>query len=428
IQIEISAENFMVLNTTAKDNPLYYGLAYGTGSFSFQGPTNNMNIRIDAQTNSGTVINIPLNAAGTITDRDFITFIVKDSSLAVPRKNYFQGLTMTMDLTVDPDAEINIFTDLGKLSGRGEGLLSMNITSLGDFEMFGDYAIQEGEFEFTAQDFINKIFEINQGGSIRWTGNPTEALINLTATYDVRTSVRPLYIAAGRAGTDQRVMAQAEMILNGNLLHPDISFGINFPTDSYVKDELQSYFTDANNVNQQALSLIVRRSFAPGTGTDLTRELNTTVLSAGTELAFNQLNNIISQSLNLNFVDFNIRSFNEASASIRLLSNRLVLTGGVTDRRGELNDLNVFGKEVASDIEALYLIRKSGNLLLRASNRLSNRNFLNPSDEYVSAVGLVYRQEFDTFSEFFRRLLFFGRNREDAEEAKRKESLSTEKE
>ena len=206
-------------------------------------------------------------------------------------------------------------------------------------------------------------------------------------------------------------MAQAEMILNGNLLRPDITFDIDFPTDSYVKDELQSYLSDANNVNQQALSLIVRRSFAPGTGTDLTRELNTTVFSAGTELAFNQLNNIISQSLNLNFVDFNIRSFNEASASIRLLNDRLILTGGVTDRRGQLNDLNVFGKDIASDVEALYLIRKSGNLLLRASNRLNNRNFLNPEDEYVSAVGLVYRQEFDTFGEFFRRLTSFSRPR-----------------
>src|SRR5690606_20275451 len=160
------------------------------------------------------------------------------------------------------------------------------------------------------------------------TGNPTEALINLTAVYEVRTSIAPLYTAAGRGSNDARVQAQAEMILNGNLLHPEISFGINFPSDSYVKDELQSYFSDANNVNQQALSLIVRRSFAPGTGTNLTRELNTTVLSAGTELAFNQLNNIISQSLNLNFVDFNIRSLNEASASIRLLNDRLILTGG----------------------------------------------------------------------------------------------------
>src|SRR5690606_985963 len=49
INIEISANNFMVLNTTARDNPLYYGLAYGTGNFSFHGPVDNMNIKIQAR-------------------------------------------------------------------------------------------------------------------------------------------------------------------------------------------------------------------------------------------------------------------------------------------------------------------------------------------------------------------------------------------
>src|SRR5690606_35569957 len=169
-------------------------------------------------------------------------------------------------------------------------------------------------------------------------------------------------------------------------------------------------------------------SFAPGTGTNLTRELNTTVLSAGTELAFNQLNNIISQSLNLNFVDFNIRSLNEASASIRLLNDRLILTGGVTDRRGQLNDFNVFGKDVASDVEALYLIRKSGNLLFRASNRLNNRNFLNPEDEYVSAFGLVYRQEFDTFGEFFRRIISFKTRKASSDSSSKSDSTANKKE
>lgn len=411
INVDIKATNFMVLNTTAKDNALYYGTGIGTGDFNFKGPTSNMNIDIKASTEEGTTFNIPLNAAGTISENDFITFVSKDSTFSKPKNSYFDGLTLHIDLDIKRNAEANIFTDLGKLSGSGNGNITMNVTSLGDFEMFGDYVILQGKFTFTAQDFINKIFEISRGGTIRWTGNPSEALINLTAVYEVRTSVRPLYVAAGRAGTDQRVVAQAEMILGGNLLHPEISFAIDFPTDSYVKDELQNYLSDANNVNQQALSLIVRRSFAPGTGTDLTTELNSTFLSAGTELAFNQLNNIIAQSLNLNFVDFNIRSFNEASASIRLLNNRLILTGGVTDRRSELNDLNLFSNQVASDVEALYVIRKNGNLLFRASNRLNNRNFLNPDDEYVSALGLVYRQEFDTLGEFFRRMFMLNRKK-----------------
>ncbi len=416
IEVVVKADNFMVLNTTSKDNELYYGKAFGTGTFNFKGPTSSMDIDITARTEQGTVFNIPLNSAGTVSDNEFITFINPDSTVSSTRRSYFDGLTMKLNLTINSAAQANLFTDLGKLSGTGEGNLTMNITSLGDFEMFGDYSILAGKFDFTARDFINKIFEIRRGGTIRWTGNPTEAIINLTAAYEVRTSAAPLYIAAGRAGTDQRVLAQAGMHLSGSLTHPDISFSLDFPIDAYVKDELQNYFSDINNVNQQALSLIVRRGFNPGTGTDLTTELNTTVFRAGTELAFNQLNNIISQSLNLNFVDLNIRSLNEASATVRLLNNRLMIMGELTDRRNDLNDLNVFGNQIASDVEALYLLRKNGNLLLRASNRLNNRNFLNPNDEYISAFGIVYRQEFDTFKEFFRRMFFLSRKKREEED------------
>ncbi|MFC3196604.1 translocation/assembly module TamB domain-containing protein [Parapedobacter deserti] len=414
IDITVDAADFLVLNTTFRDNPLYYGTAYGTGRFVFDGPTTAMNIHIQARTGGNTSFFIPLNAGGTISDDDFIRFVRHDTVKAPqPRTRLFRGLGMSMDLQITPEAEISLFTDLGELSGRGEGLISMRISSLGDFEMFGDYAINSGKFTFTAQDFINKIFDINQGGSIRWTGQPADATINLTAVYAQRTSLGPLYNAAGREAVEQRVLAHAEMHLNGSLTRPDITFGLNFPNDSYVKDELQSYLSDANNVNQQALSLIVRRSFAPGSATDFSRELNNTLLSAGTELAFNQLNNLIAQSLRLNFMDLNIRSLNEASASVRLFNDRLIFTGGITDRRN-LNDLNVFSDRVVTDAELLYLIRKDGRLVLRGSNRLNSRNFLplTINENYVSALGLVYRQEFYTFQEYFRRLFTIRRETE----------------
>ena len=421
IHIDIVATNFMALNTKARDNPLYYGVAYGTGVFSFNGPTNDMNIQIDAKTEAGTVFNIPLNSSATVSKTDFITFVAKDSSLNVRKETSFKGLTMNFELQVDENTEVNIFTELGKLSGRGKSQLSLNITSLGDFEMFGDYLISSGKFEFTAQDFINKIFRISEGGSIRWTGNPVEAAINLKALYEVRTSLRPLYVAAGRPPIDQRVLVEAVMNLSGPLLTPNIVFDINFPADAYIRDELQSYFSDVNNVNQQALSLIVRRSFAEGSGADL-GVATSTFISAGTELFFNQLNTILTQSLNLNFVDFNIRSLNDASASLRLMNDRLIITGGVTDRQnksGNFSEFNVIGgSSVARDFEALYLIKKDGTLVLRASNKLNNRNFLNINNvEYVSALGLVYRKDFDDFNE----LLSFLIGKKRKEERKKNE-------
>lgn len=405
IDISIDAENFMALNTTSKDNPLYYGTAFATGTFTFKGPVNNMRINITAKTEEGTIFNIPLNAAQKVGNSDFITFVAKDSTITQKRQPLFNGLEMTLNLEVDEASQVNIITDLGKLNGRGTSeALSLIITSLGDFQMFGKYMITSGEFQYTAQEYISKIFEIRQGGSLRWTGDPVEAEINLNAVYSLRTSLSPLYLAAGRPTVDKSVIAEAVMTLSGVLTRPKIDLDINFPQDSYVKDELQSYFSDINNRTVQAISLIARRSFSSNTPLDV-QAVNSTVLSAVTELTFNQLNNIVAQTLNLRSIDFNVRSLNEASASVRLFKDRVILTGGITDTRANVNDFDVIGNSVARDFEAQFLIKKDGSLIARASNRLNNRVVLNTNQEYVSALGLVYRKDFDTLGEFLRALI-----------------------
>ena len=413
IDVDVVGNNFMILNTTFKDNNLYYGTASATGTFKFKGYTSAIAIDIDATSEAGTSINIPFNSAMTVSESDFIYFVSKDSSEneEKEKRSLFKGLTMNMNLHLTPEAEVNLQTELGSLKGNGRGEISMLISSLGDFEMFGDYIINNGKFHFTAQDFINKFFDIKEGGTIRWTGNPSEATINLNAIYQQRTAIGPLYNAAGRAGEDERVLAQADMLIKGTLEQPDISFDLNFPQNPYIKDQLQSYLSDLNNVNQQALSLIVRRSFTPSSTNEIGREVNNTLLSAGTEIAFNQLNNIISQSLNINFFDLNIRSFNDASASVRLLDDRLVLTGGITDRTNyQATDLTFFREGVTTDAELTYRLRKDGNLILRAYNRPYTRNFLIRTNdaEYISAVGLVYRQEFNSINEFWRKLWRWG--------------------
>lgn len=409
IDVSVKADNFMILNTTFRDNNLFYGTAFTSGDFRFKGYTSAIDIDIDARSEPNTILTIPFNSAMTVDDSDFIYFVSKDtiSNQKQERRKLFQGLTMNMDLSLNPNAEVNLQTDLGSLKGNGNGEITLKISTLGDFEMFGDYIVNSGKFHFTAQDFINKYFDLREGGTIRWTGTPSEAVINLNAVYQQRTAIEPLYNAAGRSGDNERVLAEANMLIKGTLDQPDITFDLNFPQNPYIKDQLQGFLSDANNVNQQALSLIVRRSFTPSSTTEIGREVNNTLLSAGTEIAFNQLNNIISQSLNINFFDLNIRSFNDASASVRLLNDRLILTGGITDRTNfQATDLTFFREGVTTDAELTYRLRKDGNLMLRAYNRPYTRNFLiRVNDaEYISAVGLVYRQEFNSLSEFWRRM------------------------
>lgn len=423
IEATVVAKNLLALNTKFKDNHQYYGTAYGTGTFAFNGPVNNMNINIKAKTEAGTVFNIPLNTSSTVTEYDFIRFVSHRDSTKEVRPKAFDGVTLNLDLTVDEKTVVKITTDYGVLEGSGTtNNLKLNITSLGDFEMFGDFLISSGKFEFTAKNFISKNFVVNQGGTIRWSGNPANAEINLNAIYEVRTDISPLYQAAGQQSPKGSVqeLVQAELIITKSLLQPTIDFDFNFPTDPSIKDNLGTYLNDYNNRSQQALSIIVRRNFAPGTGSNLTNQVLGTAGDAVSEFAFNKLNAFISQSNIKNF-DLNLRSFNDASATFSLFKSRLVLNGSLFTTTGS-NDLfnntsaNLFNSSFNSltkDFEAQYLVRADGNLTARYSYRVLNSTTLNTINQlnvqYVNGVGLVYQKDFETFSEFFKN--FFGKKR-----------------
>jgi hypothetical protein len=420
IEATVTAKKLMALNTTFKDNHLYYGTAFGTGTFSFNGPVNTMNINIKATTLAGTVFNIPLNTSSTVGDYDFIHFVShKDSTKTIINKNAFDGVTLNLNLTVDEKTIVKISTDYGILEGSGTtNNLNLNINSLGDFNMYGDFLISSGKFDFTAKNFISKNFIVNQGGTLRWTGSPANAEINLNAIYEVRTDISPLYTAAGAAPPkgDEQVLVQAELIITKSLLQPTIDFDFNFPADPSIKDDLGTYLNDYNNRSQQALSIIVRRQFASGNPSSLTTQVLGTAGDAVSEFAFNKLNTFISQS-NIKNLDFSLESFNDASATLRLLDSRLVLNGSLFSNTGSSdisftnNNTSLFNSSFSSltkDFEAQYLLRKDGELTAKYSYRVLNTTTLNIIDQlsvqYVNGVGLVYQNDFDTFGEFFKNL------------------------
>jgi hypothetical protein len=417
IEADLTAKNLMALNTTFKDNHLYYGTAFASGRFSFNGLVDNMKIDIKAKTQAGTIFNIPLNTSTTASQYDFIKFIShRDTSKAVAISNSFNGVTLNFDLTVDEKTTVKIFTDYGVLEGNGQATdLTLNINSLGDFEMFGDFLITSGKFEFTAKNFISKNFIVNQGGTIRWTGSPSNATINLSAIYEVRTDIAPLYQAAGSTSPKGHSyeLVQADLILTKTLLQPTIDFDFNFPVDPSIKDDLSTYLSDNNNRSQQALSIIVRRNFSNGANSNLTNQVLGTAGEAISEFTFNKINGLISQS-NIKNLDLNIRSFNDFSASYRI-KNRFVLTGSLFNTTSASSDLfqtstNLFNSNftlLTKDFEAQYLIRKDGNLSAKYSYRVLNSTTLNTlnnqlSEDYVNGVGLIYQKDFDTFGEFIR--------------------------
>lgn len=427
IQIELDTKNFIALNTANKDNSLYYGKAYATGKFSFRGPTDKMFINIDAKTEKGTVFNLPLNSSETVSDKDFITFAGKNfSSVVLQKTTGVKGLTMSFSLKIDPNSLINIYTALGKLSGRGKADLNLNINSIGDFGMMGDYIIESGNFDFNARfvEVINKRFDIRQGGTIKWTGNPANAQINLKAIFALRANnIADLYAAANinkNNGVNDRVQVEVEMGLSGLLMHPDIKLDIFFPLNPVYKNDLQSYLNDGNNLYTQALSLIIQRRFVSKTGkNDIAQQFGSIGKSTLSEALLNQFNNIIS-SLNLNFVDINIKSTREASASFKFFNDRIILNAGLVNNTNNANNVNDVNKttenrpndyktSIGREVEIQGLIKKDGSLIGKLANKppTIQSMFTNPGDPSanINSFGLIYSQQFDSFGEFFKKII-----------------------
>lgn len=66
---------FMVMNTTYKMNPLYYGDAFITGDVMMEYDTvNSLRLNVDAKTEKGTNLTLPLYGSDDVVLQDFISF------------------------------------------------------------------------------------------------------------------------------------------------------------------------------------------------------------------------------------------------------------------------------------------------------------------------------------------------------------------
>src|SRR5947199_116347 len=58
--VQLQATKWQAINTTIKNNSLFYGVANVTGFAHFQGPISSMNMDISLSPEKGTIMNIPL--------------------------------------------------------------------------------------------------------------------------------------------------------------------------------------------------------------------------------------------------------------------------------------------------------------------------------------------------------------------------------
>lgn len=405
LDLKLQARNLLCLNTTAKDNDLYYGKAYSTGTFAFKGPIEDIKIDINAKTERGTKFNIPLDNNNSISKQNYIRFVSPDSTLD-KKEDYrinLSGISMNMNLQVDEQSEVFLIMDPTSgeiIKGTGSADLRLVINSLGTFEMYGTYETAQGEYNFTLQNLISKKFKVDKGGTIRWNGDPLKAKINFTAVYETRPQILPLILSASPSDTNsysstQRVKAECVMNLRNDLMSPDISFGLRFPEDQNLMTKVGGYLANSDNLNNQVASLLVFGRFS-NTGTNGSNFIPTTGFLTS------QLSSLVSTK------NFDLNLANGVGGSLRLFNDRITIDGSLNTASNSTTatQQTTNASSITGDVNIDYKISRDGRFRAKGFQRNDNNTDVlkKGTNQLEQGVGLFYRIEFDTFGELMRKI------------------------
>ena len=432
--------NNMLVYHTEKETPEFpfYGKIYTTGEVLLRGGNNTLTVDGTLRTDPQTKFTYVTATAAEATNTQFIKFVDK-----TPRRQQeniqtelYHHLNKTdnkeeedtptdthinLQIEATPAATMRIVMDpiaRDNISANGTGNLRINYYNKGDFQIFGNYNIEEGIYKMSMQNVIHKDFILQSGGTVSFNGNPREANLDVQAVYTVN-SASLNDLVADASNTKGTVKVNCLLNLRGNLTAPTLKFDLDLPTVSDEDRELvRSLTSTEEQMNTQIIYLLSIGKFYTF---DYTNNANQS--DATSSLAFStlsgQLNNMLSQvidSQNWN-VGTNLSTGDkgwtdveaEAILSGRLLNNRLIINGNFGYRDNPMRNTNFVG-----DFEAMWLLTKNGDFRLKGYNQTNDRYFTK-STLTTQGIGLMYKKDFTNWRELFDWILLKRRSKRNSQ-------------
>ncbi len=440
LDLSLNATNFHVVNSTAKDNDLFYGKLFVTSNLRIRGTATSPKVdgTLKANENTNFTIVIPDENPGLVDRQGIVEFIDKRNenrmqvftqkdTVITPRVT---GMDISFNIEVDPKATFNIIIDPGSgdaVSAKGKAQLTAGIDPSGKMTLAGTYEVSEGSYNLSF-NFLKRRFDFRKGSTITWTGNPLDADLNITADYLINAPsidlVENQLSNQNKNLYKEKLPFQVNLFIKGEMMKPQLSFGIDVDKErasvsqdviSLVNTRLAQISDNESELNKQVFALIVLGRFvaenpfsssAGGSVESMARESVSKLLSAQLNRLAGDLIAGVELDFDLESVDDystgNLRSRTDLNVGIskRLLDDRLKVTIG---SNFELEGTNQPGRQptnIAGDIAIDYQLSRDGRYLLRAYRK--NQYEVTLQGQVVeTGVGFIINMDYDDFRELF---------------------------
>jgi hypothetical protein len=464
--LDIGANDFRALNSTKKDNKLFYGQLYFDTKLKVKGteaaPAIDGRLGINDKTKMTIVL--PQNDPGVVDREGIVVFVDKDAphndSLFLAgydslNTSSVQGMDISVNISIDKQADFTLVIDEGNgdfLNVRGDAELNAGIDPSGKINFTGSYELDQGTYELTF-NFLKRKFNIVKGSTIIWEGEPTDANVDITAKYTANTA--PLDLVKNQLGDDAAGAARNTYLtkipfdvllkMSGKLMQPQISFDIVLPEDknlgvsndiiSTVKTKLEMMRQDDAEMNKQVFALLLLNRFVaedPFSSSSST-SASTMAKQSVSKLMTEELNRLAADLIKGVELNFDVEASDDYSTgeresrtdlnvglSKRLLNDRLTVTVGSNFELEGPQNSNQQASNIAGDVTLNYKLTEDGRYMLRGYRKNQYQGVI---DGYVveTGLGFMITMDYNRFREIFENRKAAAERRKMRREARRAE-------
>jgi translocation and assembly module TamB len=444
--LTINANNFLFLNSSRKDNDFFYGKGAVDIDLSLQGISSKAKIEgdIKVREKSNISVIVPSSSSQVSETEGIVVFVNNKTTTGEAVKtdssetlNLANDFISEISLNVEADDKSTFTIVVDEINGdnlvvKGNARLNAGVNAAGQPYILGSYDLTEGSYGITFE-VLKRQFAIQKGSSLTWTGDPTNAEVNITAIYN--TTSAPLDLMQNEVTNNrdlyrQKMNFEVLLTMAGKLSKPDVSFKIQpqakekqalLSNEIFTAVDTKLKNLDVNEVNKQVFALLILNRFFSQNSTDFFSSS-----SGGTnaeafarqsvsKILSDQLDKFASDLIKGVDLDINLASsqgfFNGESSTRTDLSlglskaffnNRIEVKVG---RNFELENTSKVSRnpsEVFDNVSVNYKLSQDGRYLFRAFRK---NQFQSVLEGFIveTGVGFSLTMNYGKFNEIFQK-------------------------
>ncbi len=440
---QLKTSNFLALNTSRKNNPLYFGRVFLDSDVRIKGDAHSPKLDVKARLNRGSFITYvkPEAEIGKNENQGIVEFadtlyhpgIMARTNDTLKSSSELKGIDLNASISFDKSVTLKMLVDQesgDSLYVTGAGSLDFTLEKSGKTTLTGKYRINDGGYHLGVSDLVKRNFKIEKGSSVTWSGDVLDPYLDLKAIYVIKTSPMDL-VQDELAGLNELEKNKYRNLLTfyvylkmlGFVSSPDISFDIQLaPEDrgavnGSINNKLAQLRGDESEMNKQVFALLTLRRFIGDNPLDNGSNggLTSASRSSASKVLTQQLSSISDRYVNFVDLDLGVNSFEDYSSgteqgrtqlqlgvSKQLLNEKVtVRVGGNVELEGERARQNN-ANDVAGNISIDYRLTDDGRFKLKA---FRENQYENPIEGELikTGAGIVYVRNFRKFRELLKK-------------------------